>query len=111
MMEFLEFNKLGCLDNGMADAAANRAINDAVQDLITRGREDGKARKAVFELEIYWLNGKMVAHLSAQPKLPPMRTSGTHCVEKAGKGGQSLLAFRDDNAENADQPTLHDHDN
>lgn len=110
VIKFLKFSDLGSLDNGIGGAAADKAISEATADLIDRGHIDGKPRKVAIELELYFSNGKIVANLAVQAKLPPMRTSGTHCVEKAGKGGESLLAFRDDNPDNADQPTLNDFD-
>lgn len=107
MVKFVRFEDLAHLDNGMAGKTANKAIREAIQDLIDRGKDDGKSRKIVMELELYWHNGQIVANLASQAKLPPMRTSATRCAEKDEKG-ESVLVFRDDNPDNAEQPTFDD---
>ena len=103
----LNFDNLGDLDNGTARQIADHEIRRAVQDLEDRASQDGKAREVHFKLELYLYEGKVNAHLHAQAKLPPRRTNATATMPKE-RDGETFLAFRDDNAENAEQQTFND---
>jgi hypothetical protein len=105
MLKELCLDNLGDLSDGAARTIADREIRTAVHDLMERGAEDGKVRTVNLVLTLGLIRGDIVCDLAVKAALPAKRTPPTNCKEKDRKG-ESIFVFRDDNAENADQPTL-----
>jgi hypothetical protein len=98
---------IGELTNGQAKAIIDRELAKAIADLDDRGEEDGKPREVVIKIALIKSRDQVLADVRAKANLPEYRTGVTTLSVKQ-RGGKSELLFRNDNAENPDQPTLSD---
>ncbi len=111
MLINLSCDSIGDLDAGIARQLINREIDRAVADLEDRGEEDGKPRKVIIQLELETRDGLVVATAVCEAKLPPRRSGATAAsmrMRQRGSEKVSELCFQDLNADNPDQPTIHD---
>jgi len=107
VLQTLNAASIGELTNGQAKAIIDRELKKAISDLDDRGEEDGKAREVVIKISLIKRRDQVLADVRAKAVLPEYRTGVTTLSAK--QRGQSIdLLFRNDNAENPDQPTLDD---
>ena len=102
----LTSDNIGDLDGGLAREIINKELARAVADFCDRGEEDGKERKVTIEIVIIHQKKRACIDVKAKATIPPYRSGMTVASLDTKAGGEMVLAFRDDNPEAADQPTL-----
>lgn len=107
MLTPLTAENLGKLDNGTAGAMIDYAIQSAMRDLDDRGEEDGKERQVTIKLLLKKARGQLFTEVKVQTAIPEYRSNLT-VGDLRIKDQKPQFIFRDDNAENPEQPTLDD---
>lgn len=102
----LTWDTLGHLQAGLAGAVIDAELQRAVDDLVDRGEEDGKARKVTIEIVLDPTKAGTVVTVQAQAKLPIRNAGATVGECRARPGGHDLL-FRN-SSNNINQPTFED---
>lgn len=108
MLASLNSQTIGELDNGLAGAAIDEAINQAMRDVEDRG-DDGKPRKVLIELLISKEDsGHIAIEVTAKTSVPAFRLERTIADIAVDKNRKVKAQFRPSNARRPDQPTLDD---
>lgn len=108
-LQNLSCRSIGDLDNGLAEKIIDAEIRKVIADLDDRGH-DGAARSVTIELNMQKdvsRGDAIYIDVKVKTKLPAVR-SGISQSKVGQKKGEMVLLFRDDNADNADQPTFDD---
>lgn len=104
----LTIQSIGELNDGLAAAAVNRDLADAIRDCEDRGIEDGKSRKVIIEVTVTKItNNEMSIEVESSWRGPKHRTEPTIATINMMQGGPGLF-FRPDNSDRPDQQTLGD---
>lgn len=106
-LSFLTADILGDLDKGFARQAINAALCAAAHDTEIRGFDDGKARKVIITISLTKVTEDNVrVDVNAEAKIPSFKMAGTMGQARPVGGGKYNFAFRPENTERHDQPTL-----
>lgn len=113
MLKELSAETIHLLNNGIVGAMIDQQLRVAIRDLDDRGEEDGKPRTVTIKLHVY-KSKRMGVQVEAEahvvvPAYRSAMTSSDIRIKQTSDGPAKIVCFRDDNAENVDQPTFNDH--
>lgn len=112
MIKALTCENLASLDNGLFGRLVDAEIRKVTSDLDDRGH-DGNKRTLTIQIDFVKDVSRdphaPAVHMDARvtSRLPPLR-SGITSGKVMTREGEFVLAFRDDNSDNVDQPTVYD---